>query len=185
MDDPPQPVVALSDITGNRHETAITRMVTAGVIRGYGDGTYRPARELNRGQLASLLARAIGLEVETCEQGCTGPSDIAGTTHADAIRALIDAGVVQGFDDGTFRPGQLVTREQMATFLALAFELDLDDVTHPFTDVRAGSTHEAAIAALWRTGITSGTTDTTFRPRDHVRRDQMASLLDRALRADG
>ena len=183
-EEPPVPVLVLTDIAGNRHEAAILRMVTAGVIRGYDDGTYRPARSVSRGQMASLLARALGLDIVPCEQGCDDPSDIAGTAHEDAIRALIDAGVAEGFSDGTFRPNQSVSRDQMATFLAKAFGLELDDAEHPFTDVRAGSTHETAIAAIRRAGITLGVTETTFRPRDDVQRDQMASFLDRALGTD-
>ena len=176
--------ITLTDLDGNLHEAAILRMVAAGVIRGFDDGTYRPRLPVTRGQMASLLARALGLDIEPCEQDCTGPSDIAGTTHADAIRAMVDAGLATGFEDGTFRPGDLVTRAQMATFLALAFDLDTEDADHPFTDVAPGSTHETAIAAIRRAGITLGVTETTFRPRDDVQRDQMASFLDRALGTD-
>jgi hypothetical protein len=73
-----------------------------------------------------------------------------------------------------------VTRAQLASMLAKGFELRPVQSGHPFTDVR-GSVHEPAIAAVAAAGITTGRTATTFAPHDHVRRDQVASFMDRAL----
>ena len=106
--------------------------------------------------------------------------DIAGSAHEDAIRAVARAGIATGYDDGTFRPGQQVTRDQMATFLARALELPEAAEGVGFGDT-GGSPHEDAINRVASQGITQGYPDGTYRPREGVTRDQMASFLLRAL----
>jgi chitinase len=168
------------DVFGGVHAPAIDRMAAAGVIAGYADGTFRPTRAITRGQLATLLTRALDLDARDCTGACTRLSDVGSSTHAAGIRALVGAGVASGFPDGTFRPGSPVTRAQLASMLAVGFELPPPTSRHPFTDVR-GSVHEPAIAAAAAVGITTGRTATSFAPHDHVRRDQVASFMDRAL----
>ena len=53
----------------------------------------------------------------------SGFMDVGGTTHEPGITAVADAGFVGGFADGTFRPGEPVSRGQLATIVARAFEL--------------------------------------------------------------
>jgi|GEM_PF-5378789 len=168
------------DVPEGVHFPAIERMASAEVVEGYQDGTFRPADAVTRGQVATVLTRALELDVAGCIADCADLSDVDGTTHADGIRALIAAGAVDGFPDGTFRPGQQVTRAQFASMLATAFELPTPDGAVGFDDVR-GSTHGSAIAALAEAGVTEGRGPSTFAPEDPVRRDQLATFLDRAL----
>lgn len=105
-------------------------------------------------------------------------SDIAGTTHEQAIVAVVEADIASGFPDGTFRPGDGVTRGQMAAFLDRALDLPVWEPTEPlpFPDV-AGTTHEASIFAVAQAGIASGFPDGTFRPGATVTRGQMATFI--------
>ena len=169
-----------SDVTGGVHRDAILRMVEAGVITGYADGTFRPAGQMTRGQLASLLTRALDLDMTTCSGACMQLSDADGSVHAPAIRALVDSGIASGYADGTYRPEQHVTRGQLAGMLARALDVSVEGVEHPFLDVR-GTTHEAEVAALHAAGVIHGTSATSYSPHGPVRRDQSATLLDRAL----
>ena len=105
--------------------------------------------------------------------------DIAGTTHEDAILAVARAGITGGFDDGTYRPSQPVTRGQMAAFLTRG--LGLEPVADAaFSDV-AGTTHEGSIGAVAAAGIAGGFPDGTYRPSQPVTRGQMATFLARGL----
>ena len=105
-------------------------------------------------------------------------ADVVGTTHEQAILAMIDAGIAVGYSDGTFRPAGNVTRGQMAAFLTRA--LELDEADPPFAD-SVGTTHERAIGAVVQAGIAVGYSDGTFRPAGNVTRGQMAAFLSRAL----
>ena len=125
--------------------------------------------------------RRQGLAQTSCpdQHGPSLPvSDVAGTTHADSILAVIQAGIAAGFPDGTYRPGQPVTRGQMATFLTRTFDLPAGDTNFPDAE---GTTHADAIAAVAAAGITGGFPDGTYRPGQPVTRGQMATFLARAL----
>jgi hypothetical protein len=161
----------------NVHAANIDVMAEAGVVAGFPDGTFRPGLSITRGQLASLLARAEGLAPAEPPYGFT---DIAGSVHAGSIQALADAGIVEGFPDGTFGVGAPIRRDQTASLLARWLELDPLDAG-PFTDVATTSVHAAAINAVADAGIMVGVTDTTFAPGRELRRDQTASVLSRAL----
>ncbi|MFA9446036.1 S-layer homology domain-containing protein [Egicoccus sp. AB-alg6-2] len=147
-------------------------------------GITGPARHSLR--LADLDFRLVPLPgtepspsptAPTAPGATTGLRDVTGS-HAASITAVVQAGIASGYPDGTFRPGDTVTRAQLATFLARA--LNLSPVAdHGFTDV--GGSHAGNIGAVARAGITTGYPDRTFRPDDTVTRAQMASFLARAL----
>ena len=106
-------------------------------------------------------------------------SDDDQTVHSDAIEALAQVGVVGGYPDGTYRPRQSVSRDQMATFLMRS--LRLGERSHSFEDVDPASTHSGAVGAIARERITLGCASRLYCPRDEVTRAQMATFLQRAL----
>lgn len=161
--------------TGATHGLAVACLADREVIRGVGAGRFAPAGSLQRGQAASLLARALGL---SASGGSSGLSDVEGTTHAAAIEALVEAGLLTGFEDGTFRPLQVVTRGQWASMLAALLELEPEEPRFP----DAAGVHGGAIGALTRVGVLRGFPDGSFRPGDPLGRAQSASMLERALR---
>ncbi len=166
---------AFSDVAGTTHEDGIQAVADAGVVTGYPDGTFRPAEGVTRGQMATFLAAALELP----PGDASAFTDVADTTHEDGIAAIVLAGITSGYPDGTFRPGEDVTRGQMATFLADGFDLPVDDAIR-FIDV-AGTTHEAGINAVASAGITTGVSEQRFAPRATVTRGQTATFLARAL----
>jgi len=162
----------------NTHAESIAATERAGVTTGFPDGTFRPDREISRGQMASFLARALDLP-----SGTVTHRDVSGShTHAAAISSLATAGITKGFPDGTFRPEQPVTRGQMASFMAAAMGLeDPAPSSPPFGDVGLDHPHARGVAAISKAGIGTGYPDGTYRPDQGVTRGQMASFLARGL----
>ncbi|MBW3619100.1 MAG: S-layer homology domain-containing protein [Actinobacteria bacterium] len=159
----------------NVHTSAINELVRREVVVGREDGTYRPAAALGRGQLATFLGRAMGIE----PSDGTRFSDVEGTTHAGYINALADRGIVAGYEDGTYRPNEPVGRDQIASVLARWLELEPVE-EDAFSDI-AGNPHRQAINALAGIDVARGTTDGRYLPGLSLQRDQAASLLVRAL----
>ena len=104
-----------------------------------------------------------------------------GSVHAENIGKLVEAGITQGYDDGTFRPEQPVNRQQMASFLTRGLELQVPDTQIAFGDVSPENVHHDSIQALAAAEITVGCGDGNFCPGDSVTRGQMASFLTRGL----
>ena len=61
FDLPPASSAGFRDTAGDPHERAIDSVAAAGITTGYGDGTYRPREAVPRGQMATFLARALGI----------------------------------------------------------------------------------------------------------------------------
>jgi hypothetical protein len=163
-----------TDDDGNIHEPNIQSIAAAGITLGCGQGRYCPADTVRRDQMASFLARALGLAPLA-----SGPfGDVTGNPHAGAINAIAAAGVTLGCGQDAYCPGGLVRRDQMASFLTRAFRLAASP--SPFADT-AGNVHEADIGAIAAAGITLGCGPNRYCPAGLVRRDEMASFLARAL----
>jgi peptidoglycan/xylan/chitin deacetylase (PgdA/CDA1 family) len=108
--------------------------------------------------------------------------DVSPTSvHGPAIARLAELGVTRGCGEGRYCPDGLVTRAQMGSFLQRALVLPPGPVDG-FVDVAPSSPHAAAIGALAAAGVTVGCTQdgASYCPDEHIRRDQMASLLQRA-----
>jgi hypothetical protein len=164
-----------TDTAGHAHGPAIATAVEREIASGYPDGTFRPGRAVTRAQMATFLTRALALPAGDT----SGFRDVGSHPHARGIGAVARAGVTTGYPDGTFRPDDVVTRGQLASFLDRALGLPAAG-GHGFSDVR-GSTHEAAIARVAEAEITRGYRDGTFRPSQAVPRGQMATFLVRSL----
>jgi 5'-nucleotidase len=153
----------------NVHSANIAALAELGILVGYPDGTFRPRNNITRGQLASVLARAIGLDSVR-----PAPfTDTAGHTHEGAIGALAEEDLLLGFPDGTFRPNAPILRDHTAVIISRILEVDqVED--GPFTDVVR---YEGRINALYELGIVNGTSATTFTPMGNIRRDQTATVV--------
>ena len=100
---------------------------SAGVVQGYGDGTYQPDGTVTRDQMAVFVARALAggdANVPTPASGTQSFPDVAPSYWAYKYIEYCKAqGVVNGYPDGTYQPGVTVTRDQMAVFVDRGFKL--------------------------------------------------------------
>lgn len=85
--------------------------------------------------------------------------------------------VISGYQDGTFRPNQQVTRGQLAKMIAVALSLKPADTNISFTDVPSTHANFAYIQALVSKNIIRGYPDGTFRPNATVTRAQAAKMI--------
>ncbi len=105
-------------------------------------------------------------------------TDIDDSIHWKSIVWIAEQGITAGCGSFRYCPDGLVTRGQMATFLARALHLPAAQRDH-FTD-DAGSTHESSINRIADAGITVGCSATRYCPNGLVTRAQMATFLSRA-----
>jgi hypothetical protein len=160
----------LSAIVENDASTALDRPARYDLDA---DGDFDPTD-------IDLLLTRFDLDCGTPTRPPPGPafSDIAGNVHAGNILLMAEAGIAGGFGDGTYRPGRVVTRGQMATFLTRALDL-VPGAGPTYADI-GSDVHGPSISAVAALGITSGYPDGTFRPGLPVTREQVATFLTRA-----
>lgn len=129
---PNNPPDAYADDDGHPHETAINVIAALGIARGSVDGRFHPNEPVTRGQTASLVARALGvLGVDLPSDPDDAFADDAGSVHELALNQLAAEGIVTGVAAGFVTPEQPSHRDRMASLLARALDLIVDETgTH-------------------------------------------------------
>lgn len=159
------------------------------ISTGWADGTFRPLTLITRAAMAAFLYRLAGSPQVDAK---TVPFTDVSSSHwfRDEIQWMKDSGISIGWDDGTYRPDEPVSRYAMAAFLhrfcttmpehcSSAFTNDKMNNQQPikFSDALSNPREQSHIDWLSRTGITTGWEDGTFRPLAPINRDAMAAFV--------
>jgi hypothetical protein len=171
---PWQPSVTFYDTVGSPFLADIEWLAAAGISNGCGGGAFCPTAAVPREQMASFLGRALGLPAA----GTDYFWDDAASLHQADINRVAQAGIANGCGGGAFCPGTVVSRDQMASFLARALALPATGTDYFYDD--NGNFHEADINRLAAAGITTGCGGGQYCPSGSVTREQMAAFLHRA-----
>ncbi|MDO4175501.1 MAG: S-layer homology domain-containing protein, partial [Eubacteriales bacterium] len=168
-----------TDVSEAWYTPYIDYMYNKGLMVGNADGTFGPNTSLSRAMLAQILySRAGSPDVEEAQIFTDVP---AGKWYTDAVNWAYKAGVVAGMGDGTFAPGEDVTRQQLAQMLYA--EQKSPEVTGTLDFPDADDVSGWAVnAVLWVTqqGIVSGSDVGGVKyllPRDSSTRAQAATML--------
>ncbi len=117
-----------ADIKGTDYADAAARLQALGVMIGYPDGSFKPTNPVTRTEFATTVDRALGLDSAAQLAGGTKPAfkDV----NADYqwawgyINTAVSNSIVNGYPDGTFKPGNQVTFAEAATMLVRALGYD-------------------------------------------------------------
>ena len=109
------------------------------------------------------------------------PSDVQNTSYLTSVKFLIDEKIMTGYEDGTFRPENLITRAEIAVAIAKATNRtgNLEEMAekNEFTDLNGYGWAKGYINALVEAGITKGVTDTTFAPGKNISYAELVTFL--------
>lgn len=174
-------LAANDDITGIALEQQMRSLINQGIIQGYGPGEYRPNEKVTRGQFAAFISRALKLP-----QGTPKFKDVpAHSSLADAINRVSNAGIVNGYADGTFRMNEPITREQMAAMIdnALVYsKVERKQSTLTFIDsYQINSTFRQAVERIVHDKIVSGYKNSlglySFKPKNEATRAEASAFI--------
>ncbi|MDQ0298928.1 hypothetical protein J2S78_001348 [Salibacterium salarium] len=153
------------------------------IVSGYDDGSFHPGETVIRSQAASMLVKALDLEIENR----TNPdfSDVSEDFHAyDVAAAVWDEEIISG-RNGAFMPNDALTRGQMAAVLNRAFKFgDNENKSEYFSDIDQDYALYNDVQMIAQMGITTGYSDGSYKPNNDVTRAQFAVFLARALDQD-
>lgn len=103
-------------------------------------------------------------------------SDTADSQFEQAINTLACYQLLSGYEDGTFRPGQTITRAEFCAMVCAALDLPLSENT-AFSDVPSSAWYAGAVGAMSGRGFLSGYGDGTFRPNATITYEEMVAVL--------
>ncbi|MEK3952566.1 S-layer homology domain-containing protein [Psychrobacillus sp. FSL K6-1464] len=169
---------SFSDVQASQHfYEAVKNLTARGIITGYEDGTFRPSKNVSRAHAAKIMA--LTLELDTKNVKDPGFKDVS-TNHPNygAIAALVEAGVLKGYENNTFNPDGNLTRAQMAKILVKGFKFEEEKFSNlPFNDVKDNEWYANYIQTLFAMKITTGKNASMYDPNASVTRGQVASFI--------
>ena len=175
---------------GNWAHEGIDFVVDKGLFNGMSKDTFAPGKTMTRAMLVTVLWRSAGEpEAETA----TFTDVPAEQWYTEAIAWAAEKGVVTGYTDGTFRPDNQITREQLATILfryTKLFEMDPPQRADLDSFPDSNKVQAYAVDAMqWAVarGLINGVYDnsteqTLLRPENSATRGQVATILMRFLK---
>ena len=155
------------------------------ITGGWDDGTFRPYSTCRRDQMIVFLYRALKVSYTPPK---VSPFTDVPTSHVFYREIAWGAakGITTGWPDGTFRPTAPVQRDQVAAFMhRAAGSPKVGSGPTGFVDVPPDRAFASRIRWMSETGISRGWPDGTFRPLDHITREQMAAFMMRWMRVTG
>lgn len=163
---------------------AVRDVYARGLMNGTTGTTFNPNGATTRGMIVAILYRQEGSPTA----GLSSFSDVSPNAYYASAVAWANAnGIVNGYGDGTFRPGSPITREQMAAFLFRYAHYKGRDVSaradlSPFTDAEQIAGY-AVEPLRWANaaGLINGTGPTTLSPKGTTTRAQAAVILSRCI----
>lgn len=171
--------LAFKDVSNNyRFYNEVLYLTDKKIITGFKDGTFKPDQVVTRAQAAIMLGRALRLDGTSKNTRFKDvPSNVTGSGF---IASAVEEGIIQGFQDGSFRPNEPVTRGQMAIFLDRSFNLE-NGKANRFKDIGPSMKAYQSVLNVAVSGIADGYTDGTYRPNEPVTRGQFSAFLARTL----
>jgi hypothetical protein len=174
------------------------------VIKGYGDGNFKRANPVTRQAFVTFAARLIHAPTGPCVAGggeeegtqftTSGYSDVSDNSpFCQQVAALTTVGVIQGYNDGTFKPAKHISRQAIAAYL---FRLDsaikgaqvgdakCETPTH-FNDVSPANPFCGDIEWVHDHNIANGYDDGGFHPDAATTRQASAAFLSRFVDLEG
>lgn len=149
-------------------------------IMGYPDGTVQPKGEITRAEACTIFFRLLTDSSRDYYFSKTNDyTDVnAGDWFNNAISTLSNAGIVTGYNDGTFRPNQPITRGEMAKIIANF--ANLNKGTKSFTDL-SGHWSKTYVELAAGNGWIAGYPDGSFRPDQKITRAETVTMINRVL----
>ncbi|MBU7314699.1 glycerophosphodiester phosphodiesterase family protein [Paenibacillus oleatilyticus] len=180
---------SFADMANHWAQAEVELLANKLVVEGVSDNRFEGDRPITRSEFAALLVRALGLSPATAKSGFNDV--VSGAWYAEDVAAAAAAGLISGYEDGSFRPDRQIKREEQAAMLIRAMsyagletqlsQAKQSEALAPFKDTGSLSWAKAEVAAAIHAGLLNGMTAETLEASGIATRAQSAVMLKRFL----
>jgi len=169
---------------------AVNDMGSRLIVSGVGGNRFRPDQDITRAEFAAIMVRGLGMEQGKDNASFTDVT--AASWYSGAVQTAYVYDLISGFEDGSFRPDDKITREQAMVIIAKAMELtglaesvrsaDPEQLLKPFIDIEDVSEWaRSGIAAGLQAGIVTGRDGGLLAPQAFISKAEAAVIVRRLL----
>jgi hypothetical protein len=173
---------AAADIAGHWAQPQVEKWMAKGLLSGYPDGTVRPNNPVTRAEFVVFINRAA---VSKNPNATCDFTDVPqGQWFYADVASAVAAGYVTGYADKTYKPSQMITRQEAAVILARVLKLQPGDVSlvAQFTDAPTiAEWAKPSVASIVAKGVIKGYADGTFAPLRSITRAESVVMMDRGI----
>lgn len=181
--------ITFMDVKGHWAEEIVNDLGARTVISGVDATHYQPNNAITRAEFATIIVQALGLAAN--ETAASFADVKSGDWYAGAVAKAHEYGIIAGYEDGTFRLMETITRQEAITVIARAMKLagletnisasEADVWLSPFTDsMEIGKWARQAIAATVKNGIVTGSYSRIL-PTSNMTRAEVARIVQQLL----
>ncbi|WP_151736845.1 S-layer homology domain-containing protein [Paenibacillus tengchongensis] len=189
--------VAFADVAQHWAKDAVNDFGSRLIINGVGAGTFAPDQNITRAEFASILVNALGLKPASTVSSFNDVN--ASDWFGGAVETASAYGLLQGYEGGSFRPQELITREQAMTIVSKAMALTglADSLGSHTANAVLGAYADASAVAPWaadgvagglQAGLINGRgngAESLLAPKANMTRAEVAAMLQRLLQKSG
>lgn len=173
--------VSFADFTTHWAKDAINEAVAKSIVNGYTDGTFKPNNNVSRAEFTKLIATALELPAATKELAFKDVDSIQAWALPYVTQA-VNAGIITGYTDETFRANNNITRAEMAVMVVKALDIELvsaDELTFADSDSIPAFAKQYVATAV-KHGLITGLGNNKFGAKDSATRAEAVTIILRA-----
>ena len=156
-------------------------LFSAGIMEGMGDGTFGVANGTTRAEIVKIALLLNGAEVPASVDAAPFKDTPVSEWYTPYVTKAVELGIVEGYSDGNFRPGNKVKRGEALKILLLAAEIDLTDYdlssATDLSDVSETIWFAIYVAYALDNEIVEGYEDGTFKGGNDILRGEIAKVV--------
>ena len=151
-------------------------------IVGYEDGTIRPGNNITRAEVATIFFRLLSEgSSERWYSASNSFSDVAADSWYNVpVSTLSNMGIIDGYEDGTFKPNAPITRAEFTAIATRFFDYTAE-YEGAFNDVTYSDWYAECVQAAVDMGLVNGYADGGFHPNAYITRAESCAIVNRVL----
>jgi hypothetical protein len=163
----------------------VTLLHQMNIINGYENNEFKPDRNITRAEFINMTANALGLKPVSANLAFKDNNQIPNWA-TQSVQTAVQAGLIDGYEDGSLRPNQPISRTEIVAILAKGFHLPATtNYSLTYTD-RSAIPNWAVnyVRSASTKGLVDGYEDGSFAPNRSAKRSEVASILYKAVMMD-
>ena len=161
-----------------------SRMIAVGIT----ETKYEPNRDITRGEFAGFMTNALGLE-KTYKSSKF--KDVNSSKwYSDGVQTASDYGIISGYEDGTFRPDNKITREEAMSIIARSMKYTKLEANSNNSELKrykdASNVSDYAKDSVIKcivSGVVTGRKSDILAPKANITRAEAAAIIQKLLRS--